>query len=441
MGGCVKSKYPKATWYLISLAMTMDSMHLKTFDNFFVKCFYIFLPFTYALTINLGFPFKISEISILVIIIFLLLRSRVKVPNYNLTIFQTLALFFVVCSFTTLINLFWPYSYPLREYESRFGFRFDSILKLCYLLFSFIAFVIAIETCKLNPIKYIKYFLAGAMIASLYSWYLFLSGLLGVKEYLLPGIENPQYIGVSFGIFIRSGTFVEGNHMGLFLFLAVVLSFYLKKKWLGLFFVLSLIPTFSSIALVAASLFLISYYFKNYYNRRNVHRLIFFVLFVIVTFSSLLGNEDFRVMVVSKFVSDKAKPLSNVGEISRMDRLNSAEVALRIGLENPIFGVGLSNYGMHYDEFNTDSRFVFEGAKRIPNNVYAEIFSETGVFGLLLFIYLLYLFYRRTRSDQTGSLRYGLIGFLIYCLAFPTFTILYIWVFFGFIASTQHDKK
>lgn len=406
-------------------------MRAKIFDNPLLSVFFLFLPFTYALTINLGFPLKISEIALVTFILIFLVKIR---GDFAISkVFFIASLFVIVCFVSVAINLFWPYQYPLREYESRFGFQFDSILKFGYLILSYFTFVITTNVFKINQDKYIKYFLLGALLASVYSWYLFFSGLVGIREILLPGIEKAQYIVMSFGLFVRSGTFVEGNHMGLFLFLAMVLSFYSDRKKTGLYFFSSLLPTFSSIALLTSIVFLSLYYFKNYYNSEHVYKLLVFVLILCVSFMFLLSKDDFRVMVISKFTpSDN---LSNVGEISKVDRSNSAVVALKMGIENPILGVGLSNYGMHYDYFNDDARFIFANTKRIPNNIYAEIFSEVGIVGVLLFAYLMFLLYRKTRYDQTGSLRYGLIGFLLYCFAFPTFTILYIWVFFGLIAS------
>ncbi|MES2397294.1 MAG: O-antigen ligase family protein, partial [Bacteroidota bacterium] len=121
------------------------------------------------------------------------------------------------------------------------------------------------------------------------------------------------------------------------------------------------------------------------------------------------------------------------------DRLDLIKVAFLIGANNPILGVGISNYALHYKQYGYDKRFKRD-FKVIPNNVYAEIFSETGVIGLFLFFYFLFLLLQQTSSDKTNVLKYGLIVSMVYLLAFPTYTVLFIWVFFGLITSQYKTR-
>lgn len=410
------------------------------FDNSTVKIFFLLLPFSYALTFNVGFPLKISEIALFILVLLLILKFKFTFPILETRIFSVLSIFILITLISTSINIFWEYPYQLQEYESRFGYKFDSILKFFYLLLAFFTFIICNNIFYLNEEKYVKYFLLGAFIASLYSWYLFLSGLLSLTPLLLPGMEEPQQLGTSMGIFIRSGTFKEGNYMGLFLVFSIILSFYLKKTRLAYFFIATLLTTFSSIALACTVLFLIGYYFKNFYNKKHLLRLIGVFIVLIVSFFLLLQTEDFKLLVVSKFTRGSGD-ISNVGEYSKVDRMNSALVGFKIGLENPILGVGLSNYSLHYKQFNEDIRFENIESKRIANNIYVEIFAETGVFGFLLFLYLLVHLFQQTKYDETGALRFGILVCLVYFFAFPTFTTLYIWAFFGLVSSLHARKN
>jgi hypothetical protein len=307
-------------------------------------------------------------------------------------------------------------------------------------LLAYTTFIISANVFYRNEGKYIRYFLIGSALAALYSWYLFFSALFGLPQFLLWGIEEPQIIGVSFGVFIRSGTFKEGNYMGMFLLLSAVLSFYSNRKLLGYFFVATMITTFSSIGFVCVVFFMVCYYFKMYYQPRHFHKLMLAFIILGASFLALLGNENFKMLVISKFAINN-DDISNSGDFSKVDRLNTAMVGIRMGIDNPVIGVGLSNYALHHDYFNENPMFDNYPVKRIPNNVYVELFSETGVIGLLLFLILLYYLYKRTALDNTGVLRYGLVAVAIYLNAFPTFTILYLWVFFGLIASLHTNNN
>ncbi len=147
-----------------------------------------------------------------------------------------------------------------------------------------------------------------------------------------------------------------------------------------------------------------------------------------------MQNKDFNFLVTSKLFGSTER-ITNNAEFSKAERINSMITAFNMGANNPVFGVGLSNYALHQKQFNEDPRFLYQNFKGIPNNIYLEIFSEIGMIGLLLFIYFLFLLYKLTYYDDTKILRYGFLSSLLYFLAFPTFTILFIWVFWGLIAS------
>lgn len=411
---------------------------LKLYDNLLIVLFLFFLPFTYALTIKVGFPLKVSEIALFCIIAFFIIKGKFSVPLFHLRIFQVLSIFLFISFASTVVNIFSSYSYPMTNYVSRFGYKFDSILKFFYLLLAYLSFILATNVFYLNDKKFIKCFLYGSVAGSIYSWYLFFSGLLNIPELLLPGIEQPQYIAVSFGKFIRSGIFKEGNYMGLFLLFSVIISFYSNKKKLAFFFMATIITTFSSIAIVCTFIFFVCYYLKNFFNKKHLYRIIIFSLILIPLFIILIGNKDFKMFFLNKF-SGNTTTISNSGEYSKVDRINLLLVGCKIGLSNPVFGVGMSNYSLHYNEYNTDKRFIGDNNKRIPNNVFVEVFSEIGLIGLIFFLYFLFLIYRQTKLDNSGVLRYGFIASLIYFLAFPTFTILFIWVCWGLIASLHNS--
>ena len=122
---------------------------------------------------------------------------------------------------------------------------------------------------------------------------------------------------------------------------------------------------------------------------------------------------------------------------SRIDRLLSIVTALNIFSEAPIFGSGIQSYGFLANTYLTDGPFAAfydYSFRRIPNDVYVEIAADLGLVGMLLFFGLLarivYAAYR-SEQDNRRNILACLIGMLVYYVAFPTYTMIYVWVFFG----------
>lgn len=418
----------------------MTATKIRLFDNTIIALFFLFLPFSQALTFKIGFPLKISEISLFVLLFLLIAKGRFIINSLKYRSTSVLFLFFIFTFISMVVNLYYPYDYSLHTYESRFGYKFDSILKFIYLFIAILAYLIASQVLRGNKDKYVRLFLIGATVAAAYLWYLFFSGLLKIPILHLPGMEaKPQNINFSSFTFIRSGTFKEGNFMGFFLVVAGIVSFYAKRYKMGIFFFVSVIPTFSSMGIVCALLFLFLFYFSKYFTKKNIHKLILFLMFGLLSFFLLSQNKTFNFYVTSKFLGD-TKNISNNSEFSKADRLDLMKVAFIIGSNNPVFGVGISNYALHYKQYSYDKRFKRD-FKVIPNNVYAEIFCETGGLGLILFLYFLFLLLQQTSNDKTNVLKYGLVVSIVYLFAFPTYTILFIWLFFGLITSQCRNEN
>ena len=406
---------------------------LNLSDNLILKVFFFFIPFTYALTFNIGFPLKLSEIALFLIVGLYLFKGKISIQNLKEV--KLIVLFCVFAVLSTLINLCWLYPYKLNVYNSRFGFAFDSLFKLFYLLLACAAYLCSIKSFSYNQYKFLKIFLIGSIIAAIYAWYLFLSSFLGIPVLLLPGMDDqPQTVGLSIGTFIRCGTFKEGNYMGLFLLISATIAFYSKKAKSGYFLLFTIITTVSSMGILSGIIFVFLYNFKKLFTKKNLIKLFIFILLFLSIFLALMSNKDFQFLLYSK-IFGQTKEISNNAEFSKADRLNSSISALRMGLNNPVFGVGLSNYSLHQKEYNLDDRFFIPNFKSIPNNVYAELFSELGIIGFVLFIVFIYRLFRLTKIYASSALRIGLICTVIYLLAFPTYTMLFLWIFWGLITS------
>lgn len=405
----------------------IDTVELKTdLRLFFIKVFLVFLPYSQALTLNIIFPLKVSEIALFILAFLSILQKR---DLHLHRIFLLLFAFCLVVLISVVINSFYIYDYSIALEYVRFTPGIDSLLKFFYIILSIWSMYIVYTTLKKKN-YIIRYFFIGAISASIYSWYLFSSGLLGIPALLLPGMDDtPQTIGFSFGQFIRCGTFKEGNYMGFFLLLSGVVAIHYNKIKYAAFFFITIITTFSSAALVCSVLFFILYILRKYkrYKTKAFFVLTFLLLFVS---ASVVFITPVRVLLYNKLIAPP-ESVENANDVySRLDRINTTLIGLKLFQNNPVWGVGLAQYSLHYDHYNLQRYDTLE-FKRIPNNIYIEILSETGIFGFILFICFLYSLYSRSKVVLNPALNAGLQICAAYFLAFPTFTMLFIWFYFG----------
>lgn len=409
-------------------------LHLK---KLILLLFVFFLPFSQALTINLFFPLKISEIGIFLFFGFLLIELTLE-KNVS---FKTdyvkgyLLLFIGIVLISTFANFFKSYNYPLDLSNVRINKTADSLLKFVYLLLAFIAMQITINLINtFGKQEVLKWFFIGAVISSLYSWYLFTSGILHIPEILLPGMDDPpQSLNLSFGQIIRCGTFKEGNYMGLFLFLTGVIARHEGKNNLSIFLFATTLTTFSTVSFVCIFAYFI---FSSFSNRRTfIKAVIGFLIALSVLGVLIVRSDDFRSNVVNKIFASEDEVDNPNDVVSRLDRLNTTQIGLNIFLDNPLLGVGTANYGLHFEHYNLLPKFGEGDYKRIPNNVYIEVLSESGLIAFVLFLGLVVIIIKQSINTRSTSLIVGTVIGFIYLVAFPTYTMLYIWFYWGFILT------
>lgn len=409
--------------------------------------FFFFLPFVQALTFKVGFPLKLSEFALFLLLILYVSAGRfVKVPKISAILLGSLILW---VAGSVVFNLFAVYDYPLRGYVSRFGYTGDSVSRFVYFLLAVAVFLLSVDAMCIYGIRPLQAWVGGAVVAASYSCYLTLFSALGWPVLLLPGMESPPQ--VIMGGVIRCGTFPEGNSMGLFLLVSAVVAVWIGRRGAAVFLLISILSTFATLSIVCGGIIggmLLWDFIRNWPLKRKC-----FLLAVLLLMGAASTRTQFvRMFVVEKLVGSKQehRPGNKVGEasFSRMDRLKSIEVAGRIGRNNPVWGVGLSNYSRHYGEYfdkkglteKVYREMVRDGKKVIPNNMYMELFAEAGIPGLLLFLsFLLYLLWMAIRSGNK-YLSVGMFAVLICGNAWPSFIMIFLWAFFAFVLVAAKSK-
>ena len=110
---------------------------------------------------------------------------------------------------------------------------------------------------------------------------------------------------------------------------------------------------------------------------------------------------------------------------------------------------------MHYDHYNdinlkVDNLNESEWAKNyfkrindraIPNNVYLEIWSEYGLIGFCFYLFFLIDFLLLSYKLKEPAILGGAIAMLISFNAFPSFILLFIWVFFAIPYAINLNNK
>jgi len=132
-------------------------------------------------------------------------------------------------------------------------------------------------------------------------------------------------------------------------------------------------------------------------------------------------------------------------EASFRGRSSAQQAGWLMFLDNPVFGLGVGNFGNHYQEYSRGLGLDGSRWDQAPHNLYLEIVTEKGLFGLSVFIMLIGTMFagigraRRQFLDQgeaglaslVVAFRIGMVGYLVASiflqLSYPRF----FWVLIG----------
>lgn len=315
-------------------------------------------------------------------------------------------------------------------------------MSLIYLLLSFLFYFVVQHKLKTNTLKYLNVYLKGGIVACILGWYLFLgSFFLGYfRVPLLPGMfELPQKLEILGRVAIRCGTFQEGNPFGLFIATCLCLSIYLKRGYYAIFFLLSSVITLSVMSIFGCIFIYngltIYKFFKGKLVFKYIPLIMVLVTVVILAFSIESPVQEF---LLSKM------PLSNkVEHLSKMERKLYTKIAFDIGSENIWTGIGLNNYSNYFQSYfarEVDPRMDYllttqyhMETKVLPNNIFALIFCEFGIFPFILFLILNFYLLFKIESE---ILKIGFITMILYFMTFPSINLFFIWFFYAFLAHS-----
>ena len=280
-----------------------------------------------------------------------------------------------------------------------------SIALIQFLAQFFISFSALIQfySQKIGPSFWGKAF--SALVAQNPSWFVNVGGKTLMRAFGL--FPDPHmlafFIGLGSPLLLATLLFQKGTNLKLFcVYVLMVVALFLtfsRGGYFGLFF----------------SVFIVLLYSWRYLKEKKK----FLITAISILF--LLVLIIFGQAVISRFTSSFL-----ISEGSSLGRLEIWQQSFKIFLEKPIFGVGLGNYSKTVDPLSLYRSPI------TSHNLYLDIASETGIFGLAAWLLLFFgSFYqlakslkrRRIENDEIKmiSLKIGLLGSLSYFLVHSFF--------------------
>jgi len=331
------------------------------------------LPLTYAMTLRIVFPIKIYELVLCICGALMLWEGRIVLApglaRFARPILAFLAWSVLVLAFRLAVPLD---SFTTDGFDARLGPVGDAVVKIAYWLLALFAFALVATAAYEDARRVGRWWCIGAIVSAVYGWLLSLSSVFNLPAPLLPGMVKPQIINIAGRELFRGGTFEEGNYFAMYLLTSLAVALWMRWRWTAVFLATTVFITFSTANVIALALFGAIYTLgvgaQNRDPRGTVYAIALFAAGATLVTSILLATG-----YVSEFFIAK---LSTEEFGSKLDRLDLAVAGLRMSLEHPVMGVGLSHYGFNYRPYQlTDFFDRFRPVKPIANNPWVELLA------------------------------------------------------------------
>ncbi|MBB6713517.1 glycosyltransferase [Clostridium gasigenes] len=180
-----------------------------------------------------------------------------------------------------------------------------------------------------------------------------------------------------------------------------------------------------------------------------------FVIINNTVLSNIAGDENSMTKISITSLINSLRDPNNVSNISR---LGLEEAAINIGIENPIIGVGIGQYGFEVSNHLSDKaltshevqRWISEKNKDWPPAfaLYVRIMAEQGILGFIIWcVFIGYVLIKSMRkimkneNDIMGiSLVVSFIGVLISWMNADTFAQVAFWIILPFIIRYNNNN-
>lgn len=393
------------------------------------------MPFQSALTFAVGFPLKASELLLgAAVTVYLFTPRRMKIrPDAASALVWVLM---VVLAISTLINILIPISASVQGYDR--GFTVDLLL---YFAYGNIALIFWRLLRHLDPSWFaraivLSVWLCGA--ATLFQFSMISVGatsLLDALNFTTTGTGIDLSDASSGATQLRSGPFLEGQHLGFFAGAGLFVCLYRKAYLASLIAIACIIYSQSTTAIIGVVFGLV----VAVAVRPGIK--LWVVAVAILGGGAALMTFSTQARVFIDFQLAKLGLIEGASRYATLSldlRSIKTEIGLRIAAERPIFGVGPGRYGINFYDFADDyvslpQYYYRAGYRAIAENAYAQIAAELGLLALFCFAALLVALIIRNFRSSTTIL--ALTTSLVVTVSTQSsWTFLPIWTFLGFCA-------
>lgn len=403
-------------------------------------------PLQAAFTINVGFPLKISEV-LLGLSLSLALLGRRKIPKFGAPHWLFLAFAGTVLS-SALIHLLTAEPQGFFPGYTR-SLTTDLLLYVGYGILVLLMWYLAVG---ISPDFLAKSITVGIWVCgfgTLAQWGLSSLGQIDVLELLNfeTKTKGLSLDGDSSGV-MRSGPFVEGQHLGFFAGAGLVLALSRKNYLTAGIALVCLFYSQSTTGFLGVFAALV----VTFMTRPKVGKIV--KSSVSVGFIGGCAYLIPEIRVMAQYQLAKLDLFDGNDQYSRADisidlRSAKSEIGFQIAADNPIIGVGPGRYGTSFFDFATSPpipSYYFDMAthRALAENVYAQIAAEFGFASLILFVLaiisILILTFKRNVKN---------IGFIIFIAISITtqsnWIFIPIWAFLAYssslVSNGRHDSS
>lgn len=400
----------------------------------------VFVPLQRAFTVDLGFPFKISETLIMIAVAAYLLaednrgnsRRHVNI-GIESTLLGVLAALVVLSSAWRLMSPPPPGPY----------FGIDRSITIDLALYTFYAMlvlgvwamVIRMDRERIEKALFLSVWVCLA--TSIMQLWLFQADQLQFLEMLNFQVEaRAAALSGSGDDIPRSGPFVEGQHLGFYAGALIILCV-IRKKWLhALAMVLCLIYSQSTsgfVGLVAGLMVVLLAQPKLH----QILRLGAAGLVVGAVVASIPAGRQFIRFQLGKIGIGDGGGLTSAQEVSLSGDIRSVktDIGFNIMWDHPFLGVGSGRYGVYFFDYPNDAipdYYFRQDHRAIAENVYAQLGAELGLAALVVFLLFVIVTIRRhviLRVPTVALAVFVAVGMVTQ----SSWTFIPIWVLLGYL--------
>ncbi|MBD3266628.1 hypothetical protein GF373_08160 [bacterium] len=343
------------------------------FHAYFPLFLFLLLPFSIELQITSTTRLTVpTEPMIVLIVLFFLFTVlvRCKIVYYSSTLNFAVGLMYLVMLSGIAIS-----QEPFSTYKA-------IIRDTGYILVGY--YFIPLYVNSENRLKHIIY--AGLVIHTLLVLY-------GFASQMVMGFDI--YGDVGYPFFLEHCVYAAFITISFSILLAYMLDYRTReqKPWLPVltgFFALGIVLTFVRAAWLSI-FFLLVFYLYQFRNRRAVVNLIMILLVCM-----LLGIATLVSTKIGSILIDRAASITDLNYTANYDRIDRWLAAWDMWKDYPIAGVGWGAYPDMYFDYQTELEAFSRDMRMGAHNLYLELMAETGVIGLAVFLFMMYMFFRES---------------------------------------------